>query len=246
MSDRGIIFGPDMVNAIIAGRKTQTRRLINPQPQYVCLGYDSTDHDAEIGDKVIYHGWPCILRESRGRDKAASGDLTPVKCPSPFGNSGDRLWVRETWAAGPGYDGVKPSDIPRQGSIFKWYRAGKAIEPSSRRGNPYPGRWRSSIHMPRWISRIDLRILSVRAERLHQISEADAKAEGVTLTPCTHPDCAGTDSVCGNDFYRGAFANAWDKIQGKRKGPRFWSESPWVWRVEFYMTRAGLPVQEPR
>lgn len=190
MRERGIIFGPDMVNAIIAGRKTQTRRVINPQPRYE-------------GDLAQTRRW----------------------------KAGGILWVKETFVEFAEHHRPPRWGYKAQQIAVNTTKEAMAESEEHRKDLGYV--YKSPLFMPRAASRIDLQIVSAGAERLHDISEADAKAEGVTLTPCTHPDCAGSDSVCAADFYRGAFAWAWDKIQGKRKTPLFWSANPWLWRVEF-------------
>lgn len=141
---------------------------------------------------------------------------------------GDLLWVRETWA--PTYHSPeRMQNDPR----FVAYRADwptdldRAITARHDFGLL---RFRPSIHMPRWASRITLIATEdARAERLEDISEEDARAEGVTLTPCTHPDCD-PDSRCAADSYRGAFAVLWNSLHGK-DAP--WGSGPEVVRVAF-------------
>jgi len=133
-----------------------------------------------------------------------------VKCP--FGRPGDRLWVRETWAeAAP----IEPGYV---------YRADIAGE--DRTGL----RWRPSTHMPRGASRITLNITGVRVERLNDISEADAIAEGIweqpegfNITPPHRPLDDGYDSA------RDCYADLWESIHG----PDSWDLNPWVWVIEF-------------
>lgn len=177
MKERGIIFSGPMVYAIQEDRKTQTRRIVKPQP------------DGETVMHVNYgHGWSEALR-------------------CPYGVAGDRLWVRETFALeSKSYAGDKVR-----------YRAD---------GKPTSGAWRPSIHMPRWASRITLEITGVRVERLQEISEADAKAEGVIPTGrrATHKWCNGEDVS-----HRRQFADLWDSLHGKGA----WEQNPWVWVVEF-------------
>lgn len=159
IKERPILFNAPMVLAIMEGRKTQTRRIIKPQPKGV-ERFTSGDVDEAWGAGFI-----------------------DVRCP--FGQPGDRLWVRETWArAGEVSDVVD-------------YRADNP--------DPVSARWRPSIHMPRWASRITLEITGVHIEQLERISDADALAEGF-------------DS-------REAFSMFWE--------PKVWNANPWVWGVEF-------------
>ena len=115
----------------------------------------------------------------------------------PYGKPGDRLWVRETWA---------PAEWPPTGPPAV-YRADEGM---------FASRWKPSIHMPRWASRINLEVVSVRVERLQDISEEDALAEGITLVE------RGTSPV-------DQFNKLWESING----PGSWEANPWVWVVEF-------------
>jgi hypothetical protein len=148
--------------------------------------------------------------------------------PCPYGVAGDRLWVRETWA-------------PEQYDVRA--ETPSAIEESSRRPAyraDYNGQpayvWKPSIHMPRWASRINLEIASVRVERLQDISEADAIAEGVKRAgecgngPIYHPSDSHVGTPTCNPIY--AYGQLWEQING-REGPNSWAANPWVWIVEF-------------
>ena len=148
----------------------------------------------------------------------------PGRSACPYGVAGDRLWVRETWAEL--YKGTKAHDVE--------YRAACG---SGLLGDLEDAgvKWRPSIFMPRWASRIDMEIESIRVERLQEITEEDARAEGVTLTPCGHPDC-GPDDSHGPSPHRGAFCLLWNSINGKRAGCS-WADSPWVWRIAFRRIR---------
>jgi len=175
MKERPIIFSDEMVRAILAGEKTQTRRVMKPQP-------------VNLVDAIQWE-----------------------KCPQ--GIPGDRLWVRETWAA-PGYlDHRKPSDIEDWNPIL--YRADGFIARQFEVGWSWHafmfGRWRPSVFMPRWASRINLEIVNVRVERLQDISEEDAKAEG----------CKGIKE----------FRATWGRINAKRGYG--WESNPYVWVIEF-------------
>jgi hypothetical protein len=139
----------------------------------------------------------------------------------PYGQPGDRLWVREAWAWSG--DGAIPAfDRVRKGEV--WFRA----DPE----RTSPGiRWRPSIHMPRWASRITLEVTAIRVERLQDISEADALAEGIN--PKWEPGCSGRlmDAFGGFSFRpaASAYAELWEQING----PGAWDANPWVWVVEF-------------
>lgn len=170
MKERPIIFSGPMVRAILDGRKTQTRRVVKPQPLRISSDWDEP---AEPGETVIRHGWPTRLVESRGRNKSAVGILTPVEKKCPHGEPGDRLWVRETFTCSAENEAmIYRADGERFYAATPAHRAwlwGKAV------GQVIP-----SIHMPRWASCITLEVLDVRVERVQDISETDAISEGLT------------------------------------------------------------------
>ena len=158
--------------------------------------------------------------------------------PFPFGRPGDRLWVRETWRQFNATDecscSESPCGCPVTGTVL--YRSSHDDGVS---------RWRPSIHMPRWASRITLEITGVRIERVQDITEKDAIAEGARYfpdLPSRHPygqDCRWsmgnpeTTSDCLSTA-RHAFGNSWVKRYGKSQfDTRLWDENPWVWVIEF-------------
>jgi hypothetical protein len=179
MKERPIIFSAEMVRAILDGRKTQTRRIVKNMPQEpACGGY----FDAYNGGPH----WNWWTHDNRCC-------LPQIQCP--YGKPGDRLWVRETWR-------------PSLSGGFTVYRADNgADERTKALANAHKDstmRWRPSINMPRYASRISLEIVSVRVERLHDISEADAIAEG-------------------------AETMLWESLNGAGS----FIDNPWVWVVEF-------------
>lgn len=210
MKERPILFSAPMVRAILEGRKTQTRRVVKPQSAVL------TDDTARaLGVRPPPH------------------QNTPViQCP--YGQPGDRLWVRETHAIFNAYgqhrkDGQRwgpwgglPTTVSPDGTQIAYYREG--FDRSD------PGRWRPSIHMPRWASRIDLEVTGVRVERLQDISEADAIAEGLDHVA----DGAAAFGIRGlatswDNDPRVAYRRLWESING----PGSWDANPWVWAVEF-------------
>ncbi|HBX7623774.1 TPA: morphogenetic protein [Klebsiella pneumoniae] len=138
--------------------------------------------------------------------------------PCPFGAVGDRIWVRETWAR---------YNID-QNSYDIAYRA------TTPENWPEEGRWRPSIHMPRWASRILLEITNVRVERLNAISQEDAQAEGMELTgwrpTYSDPDSGGEVMTPYDNF-----AELWSSIYGEGS----WKADPWVWVIEFKRIEGG-------
>ena len=218
MKDRPILFSAPMVRAILEGRKTQTRRVVKPQP------YSETAHPkcAAIVRHLQDVFWAVNWRTPRdvhGKRHYIDRDgNSPYKCP--YGQPGDSLWVRETWAAHLRWNGVKPSDIDGDRADFRWYRAdGDDI------ARERPGRWRPSIHMPRWASRLNLLVTDVRVERVQDISPGDAAAEGIAMR-----DEMRTDEDWGANMVPD-FASLWDSINAKRGYS--WEKNPWVWAVTF-------------
>lgn len=209
--ERPILFSGPMVRAILDGRKTQTRRVVKPQPA------PNAPHDG---------GTTWAYRPSDGRHVpyGTVGHLTVAEKMGlicPYGQPGDRLWVRETWAVDYVHDGVRPASIRPTCSVI--YRASEDMPGVARSGRR--GKWRPSIHMPRWASRLTLAVTGVRVERLQAITQADALTEGTVDTrgawgPLSDTDRAGP---------RGAFEALWNSING----PGAWDTNPWVWVVEF-------------
>ncbi|HCF3505378.1 TPA: hypothetical protein NIC68_003465 [Pseudomonas aeruginosa] len=207
--ERPILFNDQMVRAILEGRKTVTRRVMKPQP---------------MPSKSGGHHWPCkvhqsmlhVERELQNGDGCWCG-LAEAACP--YGQPGDRLWVREAWAADAQVDAIAPSDLSQGEPI--WYPADLSVRQT---GCPMisKGRVRPSIHMPRWACRILLEITAVRVERLQDISNDQAIAEGID----THPmGFYGNGCITAG----GAFLELWESINGDGR----WADNPWVWVIEF-------------
>ena len=145
--EKPILFSGEMVRAILDGRKTQTRRVIKPQPMFSNVAVNGMTLERQIaGEKA----W-----------------LINHKCP--YGKPGDTLWVRETWASHRYMDDTAPSEFtPGAQMLPIFYRAnyGSALSGDC-------GKWRPSIHMPRWASRLTLRVVDVRIERVQEIEPGD-------------------------------------------------------------------------
>lgn len=145
----------------------------------------------------------------------ATSGCADIACPQ--GKPGDRLWVREAWKAHTTFDHQPPRDIPQS---HVWYLADAGYKAESRT--------RASMHMPRWASRITLEITAVRAERLLDISEADARAEGIAPFNDGH----GWHSEEGR-HYAGTAADAYLSLWATINGEASARENPWVWVIEF-------------
>lgn len=207
MKERPILFSGPMVRAILTGKKTQTRRLMRPQPEW----------DPAMDGGRWWISGRHVTTLSWERAAPVEWMLRNGYCP--HGVPGDRVWVRETFA--------RSSDLAR-GYVY-------AADSHVSRFDIDGEHWTPSIHMPRQASRIDLEIVSVRAERLRDISEADAHAEGapVEFRISVRVGDKGTDERIPNS-HRGGFANLWDHINGDRAT---WESNPWVWVVEFKRVR---------
>lgn len=214
MREHPILFSPPMVRAILEGRKTQTRRAISHfdgstyalDPANVRWQFNEGSDDQRVDWRNKWYAYP----------KNSGSSAFPVyglRCP--FGQPRDRLWVRETWAP-CGKQSYPAADMVRHGDDGAIHRATWDRSP--------PSRWRPSIFMPRWASRITLEVTGVRVERLQEISEEDALAEGVIRRPIEgEPDL----SLPARDGYQWL----WDTLNAKRGFG--WEKNPWVWVVEF-------------
>lgn len=190
MKERPILFSGTMVRAILEGRKTQTRRLVKPAPIF-CSNV----------------GWEVFTP----RDGALP--LDQVACP--YGQPGDRLWVRETWAPNSVGSAIALilKSAPQPGVYYAATHTGRV-----------GWRWRPSIHMPRWASRITLEVVAVRVQRLQDISRGDAMAEG----------CPFANMADGGDP-RIWYSWLWNQINGDGS----WDANPWVWVIEFKRVEGG-------
>lgn len=213
MADRPIIFSGPMVQALLAGRKSQTRRVLNPQPFPVggpfYRPFEKTD--------------PCLWYSISAAGTVANIQKVPY-------TTGDRLYVREAFS----YDSL---DEDRDGKRPIWFWAD---------GNPDWGNWtrpKPSIHMPRWASRLTLTVTEVRVQRLQEISETDAWAEGCKAGtiddngdpfPAEEPHHKG--GWVGWDNARDWYADLWESLHG----PDAWDENPWVVAITFTTERRNI------
>jgi len=217
MKERPILFSAPMVRAILEGRKTMTRRVVKPQPH--------AGVDAVKWQDVIITG--CNTQDQSGFAMMRGGviDSEAIRCP--YGTPGDRLWVRETFWHREVFHADYLMDYR--------YCATEPTPPGSVDPNDYDtleGYWRKmpSIHMPRWASRITLEVTGVRVERLHDITEEDAKKEGAQF----HAPDFKTDFIkeaWERLTARTKFCSLWDSLNEKRGYG--WCVNPWVWVVEF-------------
>lgn len=231
--ERPILFSGEMVRALLNGSKTQTRRIVKPQPEY--LQPDGTIK--KLAD---------VSPEGR-----ATAIIRLIK-RCPYGAPGDRLWVRETFVLESNRDSDLPSNYPppfRDGRPIEWHNSSAYgeywLQPHYRATDPVPKlhygldepgcKWRPSIFMPRALSRITLEITGVRVERVQDITEEDAIAEGVQVTPGHLSRPIGSMEPPTPYTHRQAYAALWDSINAERAP---WSSNPWVWVVEFKRVEA--------
>lgn len=226
MAEKPILFSAPMVSAILAGRKTQTRRPLKLQP----LDVIPMKGEFETAD-----GGPTAWVGLMQREPEPKG--TVFRCR--YGVRGDRLWVRETWGV------WMDSEVADHIHEPTWYRADYSQEQEREQAMC---RWRPSIHMPRVRSRIDLEVVAIRVERLQEISAQDAIAEGLdALTKdgvTVKHGIADLDGLPGTDDHgwawkdwerdpRDAYRKLWESINGKGS----WDSNPWVWVVTFTRVR---------
>ncbi|EMO5815975.1 hypothetical protein SBK02_004390 [Raoultella planticola] len=235
MKERGMIFNGEMVRALLSGRKTQTRRPIKWRQTRA----------TEIAEREDGSKWPW---------SEDTENVCDYWHPCPFGNVGDRLWVRETFACLGNEDGCaidwndnlvkgggpesariyRASCEQKPGNYGLWSIPDDAFWKPHTDEMQFEGAWVPSIHMPRWASRILLEITDVRVERLNSISQEDAQAEGLELTgwrpTYSDPDSGGEVMTPYDNF-----AELWSSIYGDES----WQANPWVWVIEFKRVEGG-------
>lgn len=218
-----------MIRAILAGQKTQTRRIVDGAPKnagFVDYGVpdkcgQGCPHTGHDGYASFFEG-PTVF--SRG--------LASVK--SRLGIAGDQLWVRERW---------RTHELETDGTDGIMYAADQRFEPIANTAaaadawvvahdnDRFGDKWRSPLFLPRWGSRIQLEITGVRVQRLHAITEEDAIAEGVAHGPPFPRDDEGDCWTSRRDINRARFEYLWCELHGWE--PNAWALNPWVWALDF-------------
>lgn len=254
VKERPIIFSTDMVRAILAGRKTQTRRIIKPQPEQIANGWK---YGKDFKNMALGSGTP-------GTDV-----LYPYECPY-YDIATRRLWVRETWlpAAWDGEQNMIKALYKADMKKSKWFspyqddddgekfnHLWRSICDELDRNGIHPDAdgmynfqgvqkqplsWRPSIHMPRAAARLILQITDIRVERLHSISEADAIAEGVEQGFDWYRNYKYPDTTYACLTAKHSFRTLWESING----PNSWGTNPWVWVITFAPPPPPLPIGE--
>ncbi len=244
MTDKPILFNAPMVRALLDGTKTQTRRILKPrfglgEPQNLAeCGIDADTYYGKANDPKSW-GWPC------GED--GINDVSLADFPYTSGYTiGDRLWVKETWRSTERWDDHAPSKIP-----VGW----APVEYLATTDWMFDGKTRVSLFMPRWASRLTLTVTDVRVERLQDISEADAQAEGVERIDYqgakswksyeTYPDGSRhPHSSVPNRLARMSYRELWNSINGAGA----WEQNPWVVALTFTVEQRNMdqPYQNRR
>ncbi|MCE6003416.1 hypothetical protein KSB07_03465 [Acinetobacter junii] len=215
MKERPILFSTPMVQAILAGNKTQTRRIVKKAPT------------TEINHRLIAldNGWNWQV-DQQGVVPTMHREIdNPMVCP--YGQIGDQFWVRESWYQKGTVGRSYPDDDEYQ--FFGHKQAAYVADGDAPKD--WTVRKRPSIHMPRWASRLQLEITNIRIERLNDISSEDAKAEGFDYS--THPSAIEMGYAIGA---KTNFRFTWEQIYGQNE----WNKNPWVWVIEFKVIQGGV------
>lgn len=212
MTDRPILFSAPMVRALLDGRKTQTRRLLNPQPDYVFRN---------VSDGFVDSMQRIIGESATGTEQRVTVSMHPIK-------PNDRLYVREHWKTVESYQDIAPRNMSGDEPIL--YLADGFEETWGWRIDGQYGRHRQAMHMPRWASRLTLNVTDVRVQRLQDISEADARAEGVGSIESHMPGTTSTTAIHG-------FRELWDSLNATRAP---WDSNPWVVAYTFDVRRGNV------
>ncbi len=212
--EKPILFSTEMVQAILEGRKTQTRRVIKPQPEW------------KDRKGLCSQGWSWSDKNTKLSSYPEADSFSEaISLCCPYGNVGDILWVRETWQETT----WMTKEDENYGFIYRASENGKDWE-----DNTEDWKWKPSIFMPKEACRIKLRIVNVRVERLQDISEEDAIKEGVesfyseNLGKKLFKEYGYKNSYTG--FPDISFKSLWDSINYD-KFP--WHKNPWIWVLEF-------------
>lgn len=218
VKERPILFSGPMVRAILEGRKTMTRRVVK---------FDPAENWCDLKEPSL---WVDKIARERTAFALSRGDRHKPDQRSlwmlcPYGEVGEKLWVRETWQCTEEELPLLPLDP----ALWTYWqkRVRYAADGDYDVVNPKP--WKPSIHMPRWASRITLEITGVRVERLQDISEVASIAEGVTRADSGLYRYDNLYEYLNAKF---AFRALWDSINGERPGCA-WKDNPWTWVLEF-------------
>jgi hypothetical protein len=209
--EKPIIFSTPMVKAILEGRKTQTRRVIKPQPD------DGGVHGVTVEgfQTALYQAEEYWINTEEGESKQVK----------PRYRKGDILWVREKFC-----------NVNRP-EVTEYYYFADTLFVECEDYDPKEWTWKTSLYMPRKAARLFLKVTSVRVERLQDISEKDAEAEGIKIHQCEMSNSYREHcrfyvcSACEHQTLRGGYSKLWDSLNAKCGYS--WESNPWVWVYEF-------------
>lgn len=227
MTERPILFSAPMVRALLAGTKTQTRRAVRVQPPPGTFQVSTWHHP---DPRPHFFAWQELPHETA----MIADDFAH---PCPYGQPGDRLWVREAWGVADKWLHDCETNPPRC-IAYRADLAARNFDPVydvDTRGWTFAPhmKWRPSIHMHRWASRITLEVADVRVERLQDISKADARAEGIAYSERFVGYCIGQAEHFNSHDPRQSYFSLWEAING----PGSVEANPWVWVVAFKVVK---------
>lgn len=225
--ERPILFSAPMVRAILDGRKTQTRRIVKPQPiPHGTSSYGGTRSGWKWKPDTLNRGWNDDDADPYNTRPLAIASAA-MSCECPYGQPEERLWVKETFS----YDPTPREQLPASDKWRPYVLMHGLV--MYRATDGWNGPWNPSIYMPRAASRITLEIVNVRADRLQEISEEDALAEGVVCRRyCERPFLTGALNARFSGETQtatSAYRELWETING----PGSWHANPWVWVITF-------------
>lgn len=259
MVDRPILFSAAMVRALLAGRKTQTRRIIDFPGIDKVIDFVRVAFDKDTG-VPIYE-----MKDAGGVfvTRPAGKHFVDYHY-SPRFAVGDRLWAREAWRVSSKWNVTAPRDLPAR-TMTTFFEVGggsmggieRCPTDRVRTADEYPfdptyppvmpdwaGRKRAGMHMPRWASRLTLTVTDVRVQRLQEISEADARAEGCPLTWDGKPyDPPPPDVDSWQGYGRYSYCLLWNKLNASRGFG--WEANPWIVAVTFTVERRNIDAVAP-
>lgn len=250
--DRPILFSAPMVRALLAGTKTQTRRIVKgvpPRPAPNCHPRNTPRHPAPYLDS--YCGQPKTAANPRGMSTEWMWWQVDDRCGYPSFKvkfaPGDRLWVREAWRPNWSAEGYR-EDLGRVARPSDFDPATTAIEYLADDTHELNGKNRPGIHMPRWASRLTLTVTNVRVQRLQDISEEDAAAEGMddataqlVLSADERHMLAYAHIATPHALSRIIFETVWEQING----PESWPANPWIAAYTFTVERQNIDAPNP-
>lgn len=221
MKTKPMIFNAEMVQALVSGKKTVTRRQVKPEPEPSGLGYDWWPSN-KFGSMIRVSDF-----ESIKFDYARDGTIDIASDACPIANIGDLIWVRETFCHGP----------CGNASELILYRSGYPQPELKRKYESVMSgeeiKWTPSIHMPRWASRLTLKVTDVRIERVQKITEEQAVMEGMP----TDEECQRMAVDSGLGWHKKPtvwFKELWNRIYSN------WSDNPYVWVIEFEVIHQNI------